>query len=246
MTPEVQDKAYGLALSTVYDRLYALTTDTAACVDVLAAGTGSAAEYGIGTGRIAVPLAARGVAVSGVDLSAAFLARAAASAAVAGVCLELSEQDMTTWQPSTPVDLAYSVCASLTMLPSEAAVAQALHSMAAAVRPGGRVVIEHHHPEHVVSLCTRGPAEITLPVADLPTGVTMVPTLGDGWWTALLTWVENDRQQQVLDRCLLLEPDRLAGLAADAGLQESHRWGDWTGQPLTANSAVSISTFRRT
>lgn len=244
MTPEVYDTAYGFALSSIYDRLYAISADSAACVSTLASGTTSAAEYGIGTGRIAVPLAASGIDVSGVDLSPDFLALAAGAAAVAGVDVALTLGDMAGWQPPREVDLAYSVCASLTMLPSEEAIATTLMSMAGSLQPHGRVVIENHHPASVRELCTRGPAEITLAVADLPGGVSMAPALGDGFWTALLTWQESGRERRVLDRCLLVEPDRLAELAAAAGLREVARTGGWTDQALTAASPVYISTFR--
>src|SRR3954447_12496541 len=46
-------------------------------VDFLAslAGDGPALEFGIGTGRIALPLSARGVSVDGIDLSSAMLRR---------------------------------------------------------------------------------------------------------------------------------------------------------------------------
>lgn len=244
MTPEVHDTAYGFALSSIYDRLYAISADTAECVSALARGTTSAAEYGVGTGRIAVPLAAKGIDVTGVDLSPDFLALAAGSAAVAGVQVQLTCADMRTWQPPQPVELVYSVCASLTMLPDEEALAATLRSMAGSLRPYGRVVIENHHPVSVRELCGSGPSEIPLPVAGLPGGVTMTPSWHGDSWTALLSWQENGERYQVLDRCLLVEADRLAELAAAVGLREETRAGGWTGQPLSANSAVYVSTFR--
>lgn len=245
MSYEVQDRAYGLALSSIYDDLYCIKADIDACVGTLAAGVRSAAEYGVGTGRIAVPLAQRGIEVHGIDLSPDFLAVAALSAAAAGVEVELAQGDMVSWAPPGPVDLAYSVCASLTMLPDEDAVRRTLRSMAEAVRPGGRMVVENHHPPHVVALCAQTPDRIELEVEGLPGGVAMSPELGDGSWTALLEWSENGSPRQVLDRCLLLEPDRLAALAGEAGLKEAERAGGWLGEPLQAGHSVYISTFRR-
>ena len=69
--------AYGDAIADVYDELYDehRLGDVAQPVSVLAAlaGTGPALELGIGTGRIALPLARRGVAVQGIDASARML-----------------------------------------------------------------------------------------------------------------------------------------------------------------------------
>jgi 2-polyprenyl-3-methyl-5-hydroxy-6-metoxy-1,4-benzoquinol methylase len=64
------------------DMFSPIVVDTA--IDVLAelAGRGKALEFGIGTGRIALPLAARGVSVYGIDLSQPMVARMRANPAV--------------------------------------------------------------------------------------------------------------------------------------------------------------------
>jgi ubiquinone/menaquinone biosynthesis C-methylase UbiE len=69
---------FGEAVAARYDERSVATVGVVdAMVDVLAelAGDGAALELGIGTGRIALPLAARGVSVSGIDLSEAMVAR---------------------------------------------------------------------------------------------------------------------------------------------------------------------------
>src|SRR4029450_11884366 len=70
-------ETYGDRIADVYDRLTATLPEPAGCVDRLAAagGGGGALERGIGTGRIALPLAARGVEVHGIDASAAMVER---------------------------------------------------------------------------------------------------------------------------------------------------------------------------
>ena len=71
---------YGDAFADVYDAWYGASFDTEGAVAQLIhlAGTGPALELGVGTGRLALPLAAAGVLVVGVDASAAMLARVAA------------------------------------------------------------------------------------------------------------------------------------------------------------------------
>src|SRR5437763_5009447 len=74
------DGYFGEAVASGYDSSYGEEFDPAviaATVDLLAelAGTGRALELGIGTGRIALPLAQRGVRVHGIDLSRAMVER---------------------------------------------------------------------------------------------------------------------------------------------------------------------------
>ena len=69
---------FGEEVAARYDERSVATVELVdAMVDLIAtlAGDGPALEFGIGTGRIALPLAARGVSVSGIDLSEAMVAR---------------------------------------------------------------------------------------------------------------------------------------------------------------------------
>jgi 2-polyprenyl-3-methyl-5-hydroxy-6-metoxy-1,4-benzoquinol methylase len=76
----VPEDYFGEKIAARYDETSAEMFDPAVvepAVDVLAglAGDGTALELGIGTGRIALPLARRGVRVHGIDLSEAMVAR---------------------------------------------------------------------------------------------------------------------------------------------------------------------------
>ena len=72
-----RQETYGDRIADTYDRLTATMPDPVDCVERLAelAGPGPALELGIGTGRIALPLAATGVEVHGIDASAAMVER---------------------------------------------------------------------------------------------------------------------------------------------------------------------------
>lgn len=68
---------YGELIADVYDTLYHVPAEAGACADLLAelAGDGPALELAIGTGRVALPLADRGVPVHGIDASPAMVAQ---------------------------------------------------------------------------------------------------------------------------------------------------------------------------
>src|SRR3989442_15880755 len=68
---------YGDRIADVYDNFFGLSGDTAIAVEFLTelAGAGPALELGIGTGRIALPLAERGITVHGIDASEAMVAK---------------------------------------------------------------------------------------------------------------------------------------------------------------------------
>src|SRR6266700_6882402 len=74
--PRYEASTYGERIASVYDVLYPPGPDVDEAVELLAglAGTGRVLELGIGTGRVAVPLAARGVDIQGIDVSEAMVA----------------------------------------------------------------------------------------------------------------------------------------------------------------------------
>ena len=110
---------YGDAFADVYDDWYAGITDaeqTADVVAALAAPGRRVLELAVGTGRLAVPLAARGSTVTGVDASAAMLERLRARDVGATVAVTLG--DMVDDLPAGPFDVALIAYNSLFNLES--------------------------------------------------------------------------------------------------------------------------------
>ena len=117
-------------------------------VDFLAelAGDGRALELGIGTGRIALPLAARGVPVHGIDLSRAMVARLRAKPGGEGI--EVTIGDFATAEASTGRSaLAYLVFNTIMNLTTQAAQVACFRNVAAHLEPGGCFVIEVDVPD---------------------------------------------------------------------------------------------------
>ena len=142
----MSDPAYGDTWAAIYDEVHAHLDPTAA-VDVLAqlAGTGKALELGIGTGRVAFPLAARGVAVHGIDASQAMIDRMRAKPGGADIPVTLG--DFTDVAVDGEYALVYIVFSTLYGLLTQSAQLACVRSAAARLAPGGVFVFEGFVPD---------------------------------------------------------------------------------------------------
>ena len=140
-TQEFWDERYSSA-----DRLWSGQPNPQLVAQVSDLPPGDALDAGCGEGADAIWLASRGWTVTGVDVSAVALDRAAAHAAAEGVAGRIGWQrgDLLTWDPGPErFDL---VTAQFMHLPSPEL--ESLHGrLAAAVRPGGTLLIVAHHPD---------------------------------------------------------------------------------------------------
>src|SRR5437773_5954405 len=109
------------------------------------AGDGRALELGIGTGRIALPLAARGVPVHGIDLSRAMVERLRAKPG--GDSIDVTIGDFATTRVEGRFALAYLVFNTIENLTTQAAQVACFANLAAHLEPGGRFVIECGVPD---------------------------------------------------------------------------------------------------
>ncbi len=237
---------YGRSFADVYDLWYPPdeATDVAVeCLSDLAGATGRILELGVGTGRLALPLARRGHLVTGIDASPEMLERLAANAEptapVAAVLGDLTAPS--TW-PQGPFDLvvaAFNLVCNLVHDGEQAAMFGAAHAV---LVPGGALVVETYLPavidgrqRHLDVREVTEDAVILIasdadPARGLITGQHI--ELRDGQPARLRPW-----------RLRITTPDELDGWAEAAGLTvESHRdaWdGDPTGDP------VRITVYRR-
>ncbi len=98
---------YGDRIAEIYDDLYQFPTQTEAAVDLLAelAGPGPALELGIGTGRLALPLAARGVTVLGIDASDSMVAKLRAKPGGSEIDVTIGDFSRRPRRPAVPARL---------------------------------------------------------------------------------------------------------------------------------------------
>src|ERR671925_697585 len=142
---DIKPNHFGEEVAARYDERYAEGFDRAAVdpiVDFLVdrAGSGAALELGIGTGRIALPLAQRGVRVHGIDLSPAMVARLRAKPGAEDVGVTIG--DFATTRVNGTFTLAFLVRNTIMNLTTQDEQVECFQNVAAHLEPGGCFVIE--------------------------------------------------------------------------------------------------------
>jgi SAM-dependent methyltransferase len=210
-------------------------------VDFLAAlaGGGRALELGIGTGRIALPLAARGVEVHGIELSEAMAARLRAKPG--GEAIDVSLGDFaTTRVAGGGFSVAYLVFNTISNLTTQEQQVACFANVAAHLEPGGTFVIEVGIPE----LQRLPPGETFRPfdVAEDRLGFDEYDLANQGLISHHLRIVDGRaiRNSIPFRYAWPAEFDLMARLA---GMSLRERWSDWRRAPYTSDSRKHISVW---
>jgi SAM-dependent methyltransferase len=212
-------------------------------VDFLAgmAEGGAALELGIGTGRIAVPLAERGVAVSGIDLSEAMVAKLREKPG--GAAMPVTIGDFAATRIDGIFRLAYLVFNTIMNLTTQNAQVACFANAAAHLEPGGCFVIEVMVPELQ-----------RLPFGETIRPFTITPTrLGFDEYDLVTQDLVSHHYRATAENGLEVwsipfryawpaEYDLMARLA---GMTLRERWSDWRRQPFTAESAKHVSVWEK-
>jgi SAM-dependent methyltransferase len=133
---------YGERVAEVYDEWYHDSPDTAGTVDGLArlACGGPVLELGIGTGRIALPLAGRGLAVDGIDASEEMVARLRSKPG--GAAIPVTIGDFADVAVAGTFSLVFAVFSTFFNLITQEEQLRCFRKVARRLRPGGVFVIE--------------------------------------------------------------------------------------------------------
>jgi SAM-dependent methyltransferase len=234
---------YGDRWADVYDERHEYL-DPASAVEFLArlAGRGPVLELAIGTGRVALPLAARGIAVEGVDVSEAMVARLRAKPG--GASIPVTIGDMADGPASGPFRLVYLVFNSLFGLLSQARQADCFRNAARVLEPDGAFVLECFVPD--VSRSARGQQVWARDVTEdsVTVGLARYDTAAQRITTQVVTLGRPGAQLRpvALRYCWPAELDLMAG---QAGLRRRERYGDWDQRPFGPASGRHISVYVR-
>lgn len=237
--PETYDR-----VAHFYDEFFGVAVGPPETVSLLAglAGDGPTLELGIGTGRIAIPLAERGVRVCGIDASVKMVAqlhKKAPNLHIPVTICDLSEFDL-----PDRFGLIYVVGNTFFVLQSQEAQVRCFQRVAAHLRPGGKFVLACFVPD----LRRLQSGQSTRVMAVTPDIVKIDATMLDP-----VSQTSTFQLMEVTEKGVRMFPGRLRWcwpseldlMARIAGLSLENRWGDWHKSPFTATSANHVSVYVR-
>lgn len=220
-------------------------------VDLLAdlADGGPVLELAIGTGRIAVPLAARGVPVSGIELSKAMAARIGGKPG--GERIDVTIGDMTSTLSDGAVapgefSLVYLVFNTISNVTAQDGQVDVFRNAAAHLRTGGLFLVEVGIPD----LRRMPPGQDTVPF-------TVAPDEGGGYigfdrydvatqlFTSNHVTVTPDGGQFQVVPFRYAWPAEMDLMARIAGMRLKHRWADWDRSPFEHESTKQVSVWEK-
>lgn len=201
---------------------------------------GPVLELAIGTGRVAVPLAARGVAVTGIELSEPMVAQLRTKADADRIPVVLGDMARST-VPST-FSLVYLVFNTISNLVDQAEQVACFRNAAAHLRPGGRFLIELWVPD-LRRLPPDRDAAI-FEVGDGRIGLDTYDVVAQHVVSHHLRFDAGTEASLFRSRHRYVWPAELDLMAQLAGLALEHRWADWSGAPFTAASGSHVSVYR--
>jgi SAM-dependent methyltransferase len=236
---------FGERAASVYDEHAADMFDPAVVgpvVELLAglAEQGRALEFGIGTGRIALPLAERGIQVAGIDNSEAMVARLRAKTGAEEIDVAIG--DFATARVEGEFSLVYVVFNTIGNLVTQDEQVACFQNAAAHLRSGGRFVIEVGVPD----------------LQSLPRGQTIIPFRADPEGIGFDVYdvvtqrfssqhyhFSGDGVQTFPVELRYVWPSELDLMARLAGLTLENRWAGWKREPFTSLSGKHVSVYRR-
>ncbi len=205
------------------------------------AGSRPALEFGVGTGRIAVPLSGAGVDVHGIDLSPAMVARM--RGLPGGPAVGVTIGDFAGARVGGEFGLVYLLRNTITNLTTQASQVDAFRNAAAHLAPGGHFVIENYVPAlrllppgQTTRVFTATGAHLGYEEYDTATQI----AVSHHYWTLdgiLRTFSSSHRY---------VWPSELDLMAQMAGMTPRGRWAGWQREQFTEHSASSVSVWQKT
>jgi hypothetical protein len=206
------------------------------------AGDGGALEFGIGTGRIAVPLSQRGVRVHGIDVSAPMVAQLQPKPGAEKIGTTIG--DFATAKVDGPFQLVYLVYNTIMNLVTQDEQVECFRNAAAHLEAGGFFVIEVGIPDlqrlppgETVRAFQVSPTHLGFDEYDIARQI----LYSHHYWV-------RDGGRMELDSApyRFVWPAELDLMARLAGMTLSERWSGWNREPFTSESTKHISVWQKT
>lgn len=211
-------------------------------VDFLAdlAGDGRALELGIGTGRIAIPLAARGVQVHGIDLEKAATDRLRTKPGGEGIGLTIG--DFSTVKVGGTFRVAYLVFNTIMNLTTQSAQVACFRNVAAHLEPGGCFVIEVVVPD--LQRLPPGERYVVFDASATHWGIDEYDVANQGLISHHFE-IRGGHVEKSSGPFRYVWPSELDLMAELAGMRLRDRWSDWRSEPFTTSSRKHVSVWEK-
>ena len=197
-----------------------------------------ALEFGIGTGRIALPLAERGIRVHGIDLSKAMVEELRSKPG--GDAIPVTIGDFATTEVEGTFSLVYLVFNTIMNLTTQTEQVACFRNAARHLEPGGRFVIETVVPE--LRRLPPGERVRAFEVSETRWGIDEYDVGAQGVVSHHFDLVDGElRRVSIPFRYVW--PSELDLMAAMARMTLRERWDDWDRQPFTSESRKHISIW---
>jgi len=245
VAPERGEEYFGERVAALYDERSDPMSDpavTGPVVDLLAelAGDGDALEFAIGTGRIALPLAERGVEVAGIDSSEAMLRRLRAKPGADAIATTTG--DMATTRVDGEFAVVYLVFNTIFNLTTQDAQVACFENAAAHLRSGGRFVVETGVP----ALQSLPPGQTVLPFRAEPDGLGFdVYDVVTQRFSSQHYHLADGRVEATPVEFRYAWPAELDLMARIAGMRLEGRYANWRKEPFTALSQGHVSIYQK-
>ncbi|MFC5177554.1 class I SAM-dependent DNA methyltransferase [Nocardioides taihuensis] len=213
-------------------------------VDLLAdlAGDGAALELAIGTGRVAVPLAERGVPVSGIELSAPMVARLREKVGEATIPVAVGDMAATRVGGAGGFALVYLVFNTIGNLRTQDEQVATFANAALHLAPGGRFVIEVEVPP--LRRFPPGQTAVPFDVSDRHVGFDTFDLATQDAVSHHYTREADGRMRYGAHHFRYVWPSELDLMARLAGMELEARYADWHRAPFTGDSEQHVSVWR--
>jgi SAM-dependent methyltransferase len=237
------DERVAAVYDSIDDRDESGVEDIEATVQFLAelAGEGPALEFGIGTGRIGLPLSRRGVPTQGIDLSRAMVARLKAKPG--GDNVRVTIGDFATTSVEGSFRLVYLVCNTIMNLTTKEAQISCFRNAAAHLRPGGYFVIKVMVPE--LQWLPPGQTLYVFARSEKHWGIDEYEVATQGLVSHHFEKSSDGRFELGSIPFRYVWPSELDLMAELAGLRLFGRWEWWRREPFTSESRKHVSVWEK-
>ena len=204
------------------------------------AGDGAALEFGIGTGRLALPLSRGGVRVCGIELSPAMASELRAQPGASDIDVTIG--DFSTAKVAGTFTVAYLVCNTIMNLTTQQAQIECFENAAAHLQPGGCFVIEVIVPPWQ----RLPPGERILPFDVSPShlGFDEIDVATQNSWSHHY-WFVDGEAKKYSPPFRYVWPSELDLMARLVGMTLRERWAEWNRESFTNDSGKHISVWEK-